>query len=399
MAPKLPVYLDNNATTPLDPRVISVMRLVLETEFGNPASTTHSLGWSAEELVRVARENVAALINAAPEEIVFTSGATEANNLALKGFAECCTSCAPENIRFIAAATEHKSVLDPLHTLASRGYPVKILPVSKDGFIDPGVFSRALETGPAFVSLMLANNEIGTVQDIQTLIANNRKRIVYFHCDATQAAGKIPVDVTELGADLLSFSAHKLHGPKGAGALYIRRRNPLLRLHAQLEGGGHEYGFRSGTLNVPGIVGFGEACRIAKTELDQTRQHLNLLSQMLLTQIQDKIPGVKLNGSPFQRLPGNLSLAIDGIDNSRLIGLISTKLAMSISSACQSASPTPSHVLKALGLSEAEQRSTIRIGIGRFNTEEEIYYAAEILTGAVNKIRTERASINVVSDR
>jgi cysteine desulfurase len=386
MTMKLPVYLDNNATTPIDPRVLEAMLPVLSTHFGNPSSTTHPYGWHAEELVQIAREEVAALINARPDEIVFTSGATEANNLAIKGFVKAALNNS-ETPRVVSVTTEHKSVLDPLKSLDKQGVAVALLQVAADGMLDLAAFQKALLPGALMTCVMLANNEIGVIQDIRALVSTARNAHSCFFCDATQAVGKIPVDVNDLGVDLLSLSAHKIYGPKGAGALYIRKKSPRLCLAPLLEGGGHEQGYRSGTLNVAGIVGFGRACRIAQAELEQDAAHLSRLGAIFLEELTGRLPGVEINGSRKTRIPGNLNLALEQVNNARLVAMVNTKVAFSLSSACQSASSAPSHVLQALGINSEHAQESIRIGIGRFNTEEEILFAARTIVEACGKIR------------
>ena len=387
-----PIYLDNNATTPLDPRVLEAMLPVFREHFGNPASQTHSYGWYADELVEIAREQVASLIGAQTEEIVFTSGATESNNLAIQGVARANMQGRADlsQCSFISVATEHRAILDPLEHLAKQGASVLILDVDSEGNLDSDSYHNATDHKTCLSTVMLANNEIGVIHDVATLATFKRKDTHFFHCDATQAAGKIPVDVAQLGVDLLSLSAHKLYGPKGVGALYIRRGISTESLSALQLGGNHEQGFRSGTLNVAGIVGFGKACELAQNELDADSTKMDLLAKQLLQQISNKVSGIELNGNTRNRIPGNLNIAIEGTDSVRLIGLLQTKLALSASSACQSASKIPSHVLAALGLPIQRQRSSIRIGIGRFTTEEEVECAGEILVGAIEKIRVGR---------
>jgi len=386
MALQPPVYLDNNATTPLDPRVLQEMIPVLESHFGNPASTTHAFGWHASELVKIARERVAALIGCSAEEIVFTSGATESINLALFGVAQSLKSragTAPAKIRFVSAATEHRATLDPLEEIGRDGADVEILPVDADGSLSDAAIADACKNGASLLSLMLANNEIGTIHPIADFSKIAAAKNVLVHCDAAQAAGKIRLDVDALGADLLSLSAHKMYGPKGVGALYVRksRRHLLEPLHF---GGGHEGGLRSGTLNVAGIVAMGKAAEIAAAELKEDSMRLRELASVFLGQLSAALGPIALNGPRLEdRLPGNLNLRFEGVDNARLIGLVQNKLAISLSSACQSASAIPSHVLRAIGLTPAQQRASIRVGIGRMNTPEEIARAANILIDAV----------------
>lgn len=361
----------------------------LTEHFGNPASTTHSYGWFAEELVSIAREHLARLINAKPEEIIFTSGATESNNLAIRGIIEKEGDLSrKERSRIVSVKTEHASVLEPLEMLKNRGYKVGIMRVSRDGLLEDKTLNTALHSDALLCSVMLANNEIGVVQDISRLVKLAGARVKYFHCDAAQALGKIPIDVDALGIDLMSLSAHKIYGPKGIGALYVRKTSGAAALCPQLLGGGHEKGLRAGTQNVPAIVGFGEAAKIAKDEMEQDSRHANELRDEFLRLLTESLDNIEVNGSLTKRIPGNLNLLFKGIDAVWLLGRINTKLAVSLSSACHSASSTPSHVLKAIGLSEAEQRSSVRFGFGRFNTKAEVISAAESIIEAQQNCKT-----------
>lgn len=383
-----PVYLDNNSTTPVDPRVLSAMQPLFETQFGNPASTTHRHGWYVEELVSLAREQVAELLNSKPEEIIFTSGATESNNLALFGI---CRALLKHNTdkppRVISASTEHRAVLDPLDKLREEGVQVEILSPGRTGRIDPDSLEKALEQKADLVSLMLGNNEIGVINNIPALSAVCKQHDVLLHCDATQAVGKIAVDVSALGVDLLSLSGHKVYGPKGIGALFVRGGPSGLPIEPIIYGGGHERGLRSGTLNSPAIVGFGKACEVAAGELERDSKRLGLLASKLLGLLRDSLSGIHLNGDEECRLPGNLNLRIDDVSNAALLGKLSTHLSLSATSACSSGHGKGSHVLKALGLSTSEQNTSIRIGIGRFNTEEEIAFAANKISQTVKELR------------
>jgi cysteine desulfurase len=376
------IYLDNNATTPLAPEVIEAMYDVLLNHYGNPASNTHPQGWYAQELVQIAREHVAKLIGAKPDEIVFTSGATESNNLAIKGAAY---ALGVSDANILSCQSEHRSVLDPLIELEQQGATVKLLAVDDKGEIKG--LDHTAPKGDKFslVSLMLANNEIGTIHPIEQLKA--RYPATMFHSDATQALGKLAIDVDNLGVDLLSLSAHKAYGPKGVGALYIRKKNPRLAVAPLIHGGGHEEGMRSGTLNVAGIVGFGEACRIAHERIASEPMRLKKLTETLLNELQRKISGIWLNGPNTNRLPGNLNIAIDNVSATRLIGKVNTKLAISSSSACSSSSSKPSHVLASLGLPRSRQINSIRLGVGRYTTEEELHIAVEILAKAITDLR------------
>ena len=380
------MYLDYNATTPLDPEVFAEMRPVFESHFGNPASTTHPFGWYAEELILLARERVAASINADKNDVVFTSGATESNNLAIFGVAE-----AHGSGHIISAETEHKAVLDPLDELEKRGFEISLLKVNSQGHIDLKDLENALRKTTILVSLMLANNEIGTIHQTESISKICADAGIVFHCDAVQALGKIDLDVDRLGADLISISGHKCYGPKGTGALYIRRKKPKLDLRPQLFGGGHEGGLRSGTLNVPGCVGLGKACQLAKIRREKDSEHLRTLGAKAWHTIQANFPKAKLNGCTEKRLPGNLNILLPGVSSARLIGKINTKVALSTSSACQSASLKPSHVLSAIGLNREEQESSIRMGLGRMTSSEELEYALEVILETANLIRT-RAS-------
>ena len=380
-----PIFLDNNATTPIDPRVCDVMDRVARSYFGNPASSTHTYGWQADTLVTIAREHCASLINSSEEEIIFTSGATESNNIALFG------SILPfleqgKRPRVLSVQTEHKSIIDPLSELSRLGVDVELLRVEKDGSISIEQFTQALKTPTTLVSAMLANNEIGTIHDIQALSKIAKQTNTLFHCDATQALGKIPVDVKTLDVDFISFSAHKLYGPKGVGALFGKKQS-LKNLKPFIFGGGHEQGLRAGTLNTIGIAGFGEACRLSKEEFEANAKHLRSLSKKMLSNLLNKISEVTLHGPLEKRLPGSLNLFLKNVDSATLIGELQTKVAISKSSACSSKEKAGSHVLRALNVAEEALYSSIRIGIGKFTTEEEIERACELISEAVNKIR------------
>jgi len=382
---KLPIYLDNHATTVLDPRVLESMMPYLTETYGNAASRSHSFGWAAEQAVETARAQVAQLIGAAAKEIVFTSGATESNNLALKGVVETARQSQPgRTVHIVTQATEHKAVLDPCAWLAKQGCRVTVLPVGRDGLIDLDESRRALADEPAtLVSIMSANNEIGTLQPVEEIGALCRERGVLFHTDAAQAVGKVPMDVARAKIDLLSISGHKLYGPKGVGALYVRRG---VKPAEQMHGGGHERGMRSGTLNVAGIVGLGAACALAGAELPAEAARLSALRERLRTKLLAGLERVQVNGPAERRLPGNLSVTFEGVDSeSLMMGL--KDVAVSSGSACTSASIQASHVLRALGLSEEDAQSTLRFGIGRFNTEEEIDFVAERIAEVVPKLR------------
>lgn len=381
---KLPIYLDNNATTPCDPRVVETMLPYFTEKFGNAASRTHAFGWEGEEAVEQAREQLARLIGAEPKEMVFTSGATEADNLAIKGVFEMYSG---KGSHVITVATEHKAVLDTCHHIEKLGGEVTYLPVDKEGLIDPGRLEAAIRPGTVLISVMYANNEIGVIQPIREISRIARKHGVLLFVDAAQAIGKVPVNINEDGIDLLAMSAHKLYGPKGIGALYVRRRDPRVRLTAQMDGGGHERGMRSGTLNVPAIAGFGKACEICRLEMGTEAQRISGLRDRLeagLLQMEQ----VHVNGSRTHRLPGTTNVSFRGAQAEGLITMINKDIALSSGSACTSASLEPSYVLKALGLDDDLAHSSLRFGVGRFTTEIEVDYVIGQLKGAVERLRT-----------
>jgi cysteine desulfurase len=378
-----PVYLDHHATTPVDPRVLNAMLPFFGLNFGNAASRAHSFGWAAEKAVEHARKRIAHLAGAQPREMVFTSGATESNNLAIKGAAE----ANPARNHFITVATEHRAVLDPLRHLERQGSRVTVLAPRSDGLLDPDELRRAILPETLLVSVMHANNEIGVLQPVAEIGAICRERGVLFHCDAAQSFGKVPIDVNALHIDLMSASAHKLYGPKGVGFLYVRRGAPRFQLAAQMDGGGHENGLRSGTLNVPAIVGFGEACAVCSREMPEESARLAALRDQLLARLTAGLDGVTVNGSLAQRLPGNLNLSFAGVDAESLLMAL-PDIALSTGSACTSGTPEPSHVLRALGVRDELAHSSVRIGLGRFNTEEELDHAAHRLIESVKKLRT-----------
>ncbi len=383
MSVKTPVYMDNNSTTRTDPRVVEAMLPYFSEDFGNAASKSHPFGWKAEEAVDVAREQIARVLNADAKEIVFTSGATESNNLAIKGVAEMYVD---KGDHIITSVTEHKAVLDTCKRLESEGRRVTYLPVRPDGMIDLQELADAITDKTILVSIMSANNEIGVVQPFAEIGKMCRERGVLFHTDAVQAYGKIPLDVQAANIDIASITAHKIYGPKGIGALYVRRRNPRVRLTAQIDGGGHERGFRSGTLNVPGIVGFGEAARIALEEMPAEIKRLEALRDRLRITVMGNTSDVYVNGSLEHRLPGNMNLSFNYVEGeSLLMGL--KDVALSSGSACTSASLEPSYVLKALGVGDELAHSSLRFGLGRFTTEEEVDYVAGRVTKEVERLR------------
>ncbi|MBM3998693.1 MAG: aminotransferase class V-fold PLP-dependent enzyme [Planctomycetes bacterium] len=393
---RAPVYLDNHATTRVDPRVVDAMVPCFVDLFGNPGSTSHRFGHAAKRAVDESRARIAAVIGASDREIVFTSGATESNNLAIRGVAE--RSRAADR-HLISIATEHKSVLDPLRRLARKGCSITILPVARGddrtGRIEPERIAESIGNETRLVSVMLANNEIGTIQPIREIGRICRERGVLLHCDATQAVGKLAVRVDELDVDLMSFTAHKIYGPKGVGALYVRRAEGRVRLEPQIDGGGQEGGLRSGTLNVPGIVGFAKAIDLCEEERAHEAPRLAALRDTLYDRLVREIPGVSLNGPPLdqadRRLAGNLSCSFAGVDGEALM-IAMGDLAVSSGSACTSANPEPSHVLRALGLDDDLVRASLRFGIGRFNTLEEIDFAARTIRDAVIRLRGLRDS-------
>lgn len=385
---KLPIYLDNNATTQVDPVVFEAMRPYFVEIFGNAASRNHEFGWKAEEAVDWGRETIAKAINADEKEIVFTSGATESDNLAIKGIAEMYAS---KGDHIITLTTEHKAVLDTCKALERKGHHVTYLPVEKEGFVDLDKLRSAITDKTVLVSIMHANNEIGVIQDIKSIGAICREKGVLFHTDATQALGKIPFDVQALNVDLASFSAHKIYGPKGVGALYVRKKNPRVKLTAQMDGGGHERGMRSGTLNVPGIVGFGKAVEIAVRDMESETERIRGLRDDMWRKFQAALDELYINGpdpleKPEWRLPGNLNISFAYVEGEALMMGIKD-IAVSSGSACTSASLEPSYVLKALGVGDDQAHSSIRFGIGRFNTPEEVDYTVEHMIEAVVKLR------------
>ncbi len=380
---KLPIYMDNHATTPLDPRVLEAMMPYLTGIFGNAASRNHSFGWEAEQAVEKAREQIAKLIGATAKEIIFTSGATESNNLAIKGIAEMYRE---RGNHIITEVTEHKAVLDTCKKLEKQGFRVTYLPVKGDGLVDLDELERAMDDGTILVSIMYANNEIGVVQPIKAIGELCHKKGVIFHTDAVQAVGKIPVNVQTDNIDVLSFSGHKVYGPKGVGALYVRRRNPRVQISEQQNGGGHERGMRSGTLNVPGIVGLGAACEIAGNEMEAEAARERELRDYLRQKLEKALDYTQVNGNMDHHLPGNLNMSFVYVEGESLLMGIND-IAVSSGSACTSATLEPSYVLKSLGLGDDVAHSSIRFGLGRFNTKEEVDYVADKLIDVVSKLR------------
>jgi cysteine desulfurase len=375
--------MDNHATTPCDPRVFEAMAPYFTEIFGNAASRNHEFGWRAEEAIENSRKQVADLIGANSKEIIFTSGATESDNLALKGVAEMYYE---RGDHIITVVTEHKAILDTCKKLEKRGFKITYLPVGSDGLISPDDVRNAITDKTILVSVMLANNEIGVIQPIAEIGKVCKEKGILFHSDATQAVGKIPFDVNSFNVDLVSISAHKIYGPKGVGALYVRRKNPRVMLVPMIDGGGHERGMRSGTLNVTGIVGLGKAAEIARAELEADSKRIFKLREKLRQGIMDEIPDVYINGHPEHRLAGNLNVSFAYVEGESLLMGIND-IAVSSGSACTSASLEPSYVLKALGVGEELAHSSIRFGLGRFNTEEEVDYTIGRVNEAVNRLR------------
>jgi cysteine desulfurase len=380
-----PLYLDYHATTPVDPRVLAEMLPYFSEQFGNPHSRQHAWGWDADKAVDTARARVAALINASPHEIVFTSGASESNNLALKGAADLLRD---RGTHIVTVATEHKSVLDACARLGRCGFDITVIGVRPDGLVDLDVLRRAMKPGTILVSVMAANNEIGTLQPLGEIGAIAHEHSALLHTDAAQGAGKIPIDVQAMQIDLLSLTGHKFYGPKGAGALFIRKSQPKLALSAQIDGGGQENGIRSGTLNVPGIVGVGRAAEICRLEMAEEGARLAALRNRLLGALQTRVGGVRVNGTLERRLPHNLHVSVEGVEGEALLMALGD-LAVSTGSACSSGSQKPSHVLQAIGAVGDGAGAVIRFGLGRTTTEEDINYAADRVALVVNSLRSQ----------
>jgi cysteine desulfurase len=381
---KLPIFLDNHSTTPMDPRVLETMLPYFVEKFGNAASRNHAFGWAAEEAVESARKQIAKLIKADPKEIVFTSGATESDNLAIKGVLEMYKE---KGDHIITSSTEHRAVLDTVKSLEGKGKATATyLRVDKFGMVSPEDVRNAITEKTILISIMLANNEIGTINPVIEIGKIAKEKGILFHCDATQGVGKIPVDVQEMGIDLMSFSAHKIYGPKGVGALYVRKKNPRVRITAQMDGGGHERGMRSGTLPVPLIVGFGKACELCEQEMAKDTARLIAMRDRLEASIMKALEESYLNGHPTNRLPGNLNISFAYVEGeSLLMGM--KDIALSSGSACTSATLEPSYVLRALGVGTDLAHSSIRFGLGRFNTDDEIDYTVKKVVEVVTKLR------------
>lgn len=380
-----PIYLDHHASTPVDPRVLAAMLPFFSEEFGNAASWNHAYGQAARDAVERARGQIAALLACDAEELVFTSGATEANNLALKGL----LAHRPAGGHLIVSAAEHRSILDPAESLSRQGFAVTRLPVDEFGCVDPDEVRRALRPETVLVSAMSANNEVGSLNPIAAIGEICRNHNVLFHCDAVQAVGKLTLDLSRLPVDLLSLTAHKCYGPKGIGALFVRRGERRIPLRAQLDGGGHERHLRSGTLPVPLIVGFGAACEIAEREREAEQRRIAALRDRLWELLRERIPDIVLNGHPTERLAGNLNVSIPGVDGEALMTAL-TRIAVSSGSACTTADPEPSHVLRAMGRDDRLTRASLRFGLGRGNTESDVAAAAEHVAEVVARLRAVR---------
>ncbi len=380
---ELPIYLDNNATTPMDPRVLEAMLPYFTEKFGNAASRNHSFGWVAEEAVDYAREQVAKLINADPKEIIFTSGATEADNLAIKGVYEMYAS---KGNHIITCTTEHKAVLDTCKHIEKSGGEVTYLNVKEDGLIDLAELEKAITEKTILISIMYGNNETGVIQPIREISAIAKKNGILFFTDATQAVGKIPVDVLADGIDLMAFSGHKMYGPKGVGALYVRRKNPRVKVTSQMDGGGHERGMRSGTLNVPAIVGFGKACELCMNEMESEAKRLSIMRDRLESSLME-LEETYVNGTPEHRLPHTANISFKYVEGEGLMMGFNKNIALSSGSACTSASLEPSYVLKALGLGDDLAHSSLRFGLGRFTTDEQIDFTIKAIKDTVIKLR------------
>ncbi|MBA3967362.1 MAG: IscS subfamily cysteine desulfurase [Nitrospirales bacterium] len=380
---KLPIYLDNHSTTPCDPRVLEMMLPYFTEKFGNAASRNHSFGWEAEEAVEVARKQIAHLIHADPKELIFTSGATESDNLALQGVVEMYRE---KGNHIITGSTEHRAVIDTAKYLEKKGIKVTFLPVDKAGMVSPDDVRNAITDQTILISIMMANNEIGTINPVAAIGKVAKEKGVLFHCDATQGVGKIPVNVQEMGIDLMSFTAHKIYGPKGVGALYVRRKAPRVRLEAMMYGGGHERGMRSGTLPVPLIVGFGKACELCEQEMSTESVRMAKMRDRLQEGIMNRMDEVYLNGHPTERLPNNLNISFAYVEGEALLMGVK-EIALSSGSACTSATLEPSYVLRALGVGSDLAHSSIRFGLGRFNTDEEVEYTIDRMIKAVTHLR------------
>ncbi|QCC48521.1 cysteine desulfurase family protein [Halobellus limi] len=380
------VYLDHHATTPVDERVAEEMTPYLTENFGNPASDDHLYGAKAKEGVEQAREQISEVLNCRKEEIIFTSGATESDNLATKGVADYAERKDKGN-HIITGETEHEAVLEACEVLEERGFDVTYLPVDENGLINPDDVEEAIRDDTLLISIMAANNEIGTIAPLKEIGKVAKDNEVFFHTDAVQAVGYVPIDVEEMGIDLMSISAHKIYGPKGIGALYVRRRNPKVKLDPLIHGGGHERGWRSGTLNVPSIVGLGKAVQLADKEMDERRQHVDELTSYMWDRFNSKLDDVVLNGHPEKRIPNNLNVSFLGVENKALVQNLQPELAVSAGSACTTGKVEASHVLQAIGGDEERWHSAVRFGLGKDNTKEEIEHATDQVIQSVSRLR------------
>lgn len=380
---KLPIYLDYNATTPVDPQVLEEMLPYFCEKFGNASSKSHKFGWEASFAVEVGRDRIAKLINASPKEIVFTSGSTESINLAIKGIADTYTS---KGKHIITTPLEHNAVIDTCNCLAKAGYEIDFVNIDKYGIIDLNHLNDLMRDDTVLVSFIMANNEIGVIQPIKEISQIVHSKNAFFHVDGSQSVGKIPVDVHDMDIDIMAITSHKLYGPKGIGGLFVKDKDPKIKLTEQISGGGHEFGMRSGTLNVPGIVGFGKACEICMLTMEEETNRVSAMRDNMISELTSNLERVFLNGHPVYRLPGNANMCFECVETSHLFGMIDD-VAFSSGSACSSAKMKPSHVLKALGLTDDQAVSSIRIGIGRYNTQEEVDYATKRLIETVNKVR------------
>ncbi|HCA41868.1 MAG TPA: IscS subfamily cysteine desulfurase [Bacteroidetes bacterium] len=380
---KLPIYLDYNATTPVDPQVLEEMLPYFCEKFGNASSKSHKFGWEASYAVEVGRDRIAKLINASPKEIVFTSGSTESINLAIKGIAD---TYASKGKHIITTPLEHNAVIDTCNCLAKAGYEIDFVNIDKYGIIDLNHLNDLMRDDTVLVSVIMANNEIGVIQPIKEISQIVHSKNAFFHVDGSQSVGKIPVDVHDMDIDIMAITSHKLYGPKGIGGLFVKDKDPKIKLTEQISGGGHEFGMRSGTLNVPGIVGFGKACEICMLTMEEETNRVSAMRDNMISELTSNLERVFLNGHPVYRLPGNANMCFECVETSHLFGMIDD-VAFSSGSACSSAKMKPSHVLKALGLTDDQAVSSIRIGIGRYNTQEEVDYATKRLIETVNKVR------------
>lgn len=382
-----PIYLDHHATTPVDERIVEEMTPYFTENYGNPASEDHIFGAKAKQAVNKARERVSEAINCREEEIIFTSGATESDNLAIRGAADYAADH-DKGSHIITAVTEHEAVLEVCEDLETDGFDVTYLHVDENGKVDPADIEDAIRDETILISIMAANNEIGTIAPLKEIGEIAKENQVFFHTDAVQALGYLPIDIEEMGIDLMSISAHKIYGPKGVGALYVRRRNPKVKLNPLLHGGGHERGWRSGTLNVPAIVGFGKAVQLADQKLEERSQHVDELTSDMRNRLNDELDDIVLNGHPEDRIPNNLNISFTGVENKALVKNLQPDIAVSAGSACTTGTVEASHVLQAIGGDEDRWHSAVRFGLGKANTKEEVEYVVDEVVSAVNRLRS-----------